>query len=502
MRRHQLGRSRAMWGLIVMILVAQTVTPFDATAKKKKRKPKPPPLTCPEEGRIIDRGDGWTSIAAPEFPRVLGPSHEAKDAIEDIPSLPSPLPSGDMKFPDPALSVFAVDSFDSKRIFVSNGYAVMRSLDGGCKWSLVFEVPTAAGSAAYRFSNENTTIRSIVIPANEQAHDKHVYVVLFEAHGIAGGLHVLRSEDGGDTWADWSDGLPTAGVSIPSSRARAQGTFPKFPRMLHIAPSDASTAYLALEGAVSRQAGSAQDGSQPQVDEELFVRRAGDSKWGAVIPLSDAADATVGGGGAREGDSPLDLVVDPIDPNEVWKVTLTGPPQYSHDGGESWDASPLTGGATDGATASRVGPLSIFHADGQPAEVIFGDDERAAEGDPLFNLSVDGGQSFSPFVTASPAHFYKKSAILRGSTIMSPLIYVATSMGDGPNGSQDEPSDFVLYRHDSRVNRWIPLGPNYDYCGDACDLSFAEIDWVKVSNPRPALMGMAPHSIEMYSGRM
>jgi hypothetical protein len=36
---------------------------------------------------------------------------------------------------------YAVDAWNEKRMFVTNGFEIYRSMDGGCSWYLVYELP-------------------------------------------------------------------------------------------------------------------------------------------------------------------------------------------------------------------------------------------------------------------------------------------------------------------------------------------------------------------------
>lgn len=79
---------------------------------------------CSEPGQVVDRGNGWTSTAIPRFPPL----------IEGGDILPAQAGLGGNR----SARSFAVDPRDPTRVFVTDGYTIMRSLDRGCSWDVVF----------------------------------------------------------------------------------------------------------------------------------------------------------------------------------------------------------------------------------------------------------------------------------------------------------------------------------------------------------------------------
>lgn len=171
--------------LTSLVTVAVLVAPFATGAA----------LAEPQCG--IERGN-WTTIPAPTF--KTGPQ---------------------------SLTAYEVDPGSPARILVTNGKAVMRTIDGACRWQQVYALP-AQPTPESQATAANSEILSIDIA--EGKRDR--ILLMIEEQGSQGSRpHVVRSDDFGETWASGDVGLPLAGA----------------PEELETPPTEPDTAYLAID---------------------------------------------------------------------------------------------------------------------------------------------------------------------------------------------------------------------------------------------------------------
>ncbi|HVF54195.1 MAG TPA: hypothetical protein VNC78_11420 [Actinomycetota bacterium] len=353
---------------------------------------------CPR----VEKGPFWTSIGAPDFP--------AGEA---------------------AITAYAVDPVRPKRLFATNGTAVMLSEDRGCSWRESVVIP--ATPERFGYTAATAVIRSIEMP--EQKSSQTVLLMVEEVTPEER-PHVLRSEDGGSTWATADAGLPPTGS----------------PESLLVAPSDASIAYLAIDvgdGSVDVVYGSADGGaswetrSSPQ-----------GAAPGAAIPTPDPANpqppAVDPGAGVRE------LMVNPKLSEQVWAYGAGG--LYRSDDGAR------TFAAIDEFTATEVGPLALWHAgDNPPIVVAF----RPATQD--FLGSPDGGENWLRF----PAPFGVQS-VAWGPDPMS----MAVS------------ANRTIYMYHAASFTWLDVNPPRE------DI----LDFTADARRDPFFYGRTSSTLEIYTG--
>ncbi len=212
-----------------------------------------------------------------------------------------PWPSGPEE-----IAAYSVDSRNPQRILVTNGEAVMATVDEGCSWTESFTVPLSP-SGGYEFSSATASIvaleRALAAP--------NIVLALLAETGPLGRPFVIRSEDGGESWAPAGSGLPPAGV----------------PEALRIAPSNPSRAYLGL------------DLGTGTID-TVFVSSDGGASW------SPGSTPSAGEPGAVSG-----LAIDPIVPDDLWAY---GPGGVFHSTDAAATFTPIDEFATESVNAMAV----------------------------------------------------------------------------------------------------------------------------------------------------
>jgi putative cell wall-binding protein len=124
-----------------------------------------------------------------------------------------------LTFPDPAQAVtgtdkitaFAVDPKDPDVVFATNLSTVLRTVDGGCDWEVVYQVPFD-GSGPALGQNSVRAIRTLGV----SPHDDTVILGLDTAQRTV--PEILRSEQGGDpgTFETIAHGFPGGDLPVPA----------------------------------------------------------------------------------------------------------------------------------------------------------------------------------------------------------------------------------------------------------------------------------------------
>lgn len=224
--------------------------------------------------------DGWTKIAAPSF--------------------------GDEGFIPRDISAHAVLPSRTDVLFVSNGLSVLRSTDGGCRWSSVLDSDTrvenitlTAGGGGIReldtsaFSLESERVYVLI------GRPSPIGSVIGEGE-VALSPRVAVSEDGGATFTEFSRGLPLLGEPV----------------RIRVADGVDSVAYVSV--------------TDPVLDvESLYVTRDAGATWARTTGDSILPNTT---------GSMTDFAIDPGRPDQVW----------------AWDAETLYRSSNAGATFTVV----------------------------------------------------------------------------------------------------------------------------------------------------
>lgn len=251
------GRPVVLW-LVAISMVLSPLVAFAQTSSSKGQ-------GCSDENAIVTDDDGWTRIEAPTFPS------EPQE-----------------------ISSYAVDPVVPSTLFVANASSVMRSVDGGCSWTVAFELPLIL-SPEFPFSSANSVIRSLLIPRVAEAHER-VYLLIESFPGA----HIVVSDDGGKTW-----------------RAADVGALPLGQPLALLAASSAPDTMYLVTAELSRAL--------------VFVSHDAGGTWQMATDLSSPSAALPS--------LPRAVAVDPGEANALWATTQTGL-YRSLDGARHWEAVP------------------------------------------------------------------------------------------------------------------------------------------------------------------
>ena len=239
------------------------------------------------------------------------------------------------------LTGYAVDVGAPARIFLTNGQAVMRTVDGACTWKEVFRLPDAPNES----STATAATGSIMSIDIAERANQRIVLMIEEQTPQGSRPHVTKSDDGGESWVAGSVGLPPSGD----------------PEALVLAPSDPNLAFLAV------------DVGGGSVD-FVFASTDGGGTW---TLRSNPASITPNMG-------IIGLTVDPAVATSLWAYG-TGGLYRSNDGGASFQAVPEFVG-------SEVNAVDIFHTTGAARILAF----KSLEEEAL--ISTNGGRTWNELV--------------------------------------------------------------------------------------------------------
>ncbi|MHC4218101.1 MAG: WD40/YVTN/BNR-like repeat-containing protein [Planctomycetota bacterium] len=201
---------------------------------------------------------------------------------------------------------------DSNRIYAATRTGVWRSLDAGQSWSVVLANPRYMATPPT--SNGSTVGCTDLAIRADMSPD-----VVFAAFGIYEADGLFRSNDGGDTWADYAAGPDQGRMTVA------------------FAPSDNDIIYLLMANNGSTDAtGKLIDVFRSDDGGETFVPRVNMNSLPGPWLLSNLILATGcrPGGTYSQGWYDNIIAVDPVDPDIVW---VGGVDIFrSDDGGANW----------------------------------------------------------------------------------------------------------------------------------------------------------------------
>jgi hypothetical protein len=275
---------------------------------------------CAVPGQIKQDGR-WEHIRVPEFP--IGPQ---------------------------TMSEYNVDPADPNRLLVTNGLAVLLSVDGGCLWDTTFRLDDPPAGADY--SASDATIVDVATAPG------HVLLAISQRDGLR--PHVVLSSYGGETWRQGDDGLETSvGSPIQAGFTRAE---PRY-------------AYVLLEQRIGSDGGAS-------LGYRVMESTTAGGAWSTRGDPQGPAPAVELPGGQRIGDGEVLTGMVP-DPEEGGRVFLYGQAGlYAYQQGVQMQLLP-----------GDIGALAAAHPEGSRATTLLASSHEGR----TVNISYDSGTTFSSF---------------------------------------------------------------------------------------------------------
>jgi len=247
---------------------------------------------------------------------------------------------------------YAVEPLVSERLYVTNGVAVMRSMDAGCNWSVSYTLPDGDTG----LNSTNGEILEIEVSAPGA-----VYLPI-QQNGTGARPHVMLSRDAGESWTDAS-GPAVTGIT---------GSLLDFDASLGNPAAAAMLVEVQLD-----EAGVGVDG-----DPTLLVTSTAGQTWeprhpnvGEVVITSPVVTGTTSINGLGDIDS---ISMNPVAPNEIW---LYGGGGVYHSDGPN--LTPVDLGPVRVLDIALDGKAIVAYPDGGTSGLI----------------SFNGGQAFESFST-------------------------------------------------------------------------------------------------------
>lgn len=308
---------------------------------------------------------GTPGQAAPPCPgrEVSGPWTTVR-----VPSFPS----GDVD-----ANLHAVSASRPDLLYVSNGRAVLRSLDGGCRWSSVLSLP-ASPTQAQPFTARARIVAMAVPEAAAGATHLHLLVSDTPQEGVpnalgslGAGVAATRTLSSYDTGSSWSTSAPL--TPLEGTRGRRCSSLSSC--VLTAAPSDPSVLYVGLgPGGVFLPAVLLRSGN------------AGRSWEPRRMPLDPVAPLP---GGVATGGAPDVVEVDPLVPDTVWAKSGLNTFARSVDGGRSWTY-------VDTGYEFQMPALDVWRAKGAPSRLVaLHSGENSTQTLNRQSTSLDGGATWT-----------------------------------------------------------------------------------------------------------
>ena len=367
--RWRLAAGLAVASLFGLSSLAGAAAPAGPEQPDVGRLPASP--TCSEPG-LVTRVGAWASVRTPVF------TEQPLGQGQDVTS-------------------YVVSPHDQRRVFVTNGTSVLRTLDAGCTWTESYVLPTVK-TDEQPLSVGGTRLSGLVVPEDPRAANR----VLLIAQEVGGAPHLLVSQDGSEDSFELRDtGLPAEGeasdlVVSPSNpefvfvslrfAPQPAGPTPTFPGL---PPLPTVPGAPPLQQPDTRTA--PRGGLYASVD------------GGAAFELRlDPTDPAVASSAVD------DLITDPLAANQLWAVSA-GVLRHSDDAGRSFRAAV----PSPQEQADRGWQVTAVVIDAGPDRIrrVLAFTSTSAQRDgPRLLTSVDGGVSFDETSAPGPVD----SAVLVG----------------------------------------------------------------------------------------
>lgn len=308
--------------------------------------------------------------------------------------------------PGAVVTAAAVDPLDGRRWWVTDGIAVLRSLDGGCSWTTTFELPVAP-TESVPASRTTDRIRVLAVPPTAEAHETLLAAVEVNAV-LSDSIGSPEAEDTGRRSATLLLGGTAAlralgPLAVPAGR----------PGPLAVSPANGTV--FATAGGVTQ------------------VSRDGGRTWSLASPPPE--DVEPGPIGAVDAALSRDAVprvsriaLDPMDPQSLW-VRAGGHVYRSSDRGATY-AKVL---AAEERTAYPL--LEVTRTPGTSARVVVGEAEGL--GSPLRGLQIaDDGKRFVARRTTAGDLGVVTGSVTSSASGPTRDALVLTTAAPGGDGSQ------------------------------------------------------------------
>lgn len=251
---------------------------------------------CTVQGQVTRRAD-WQAIKAPAFRARSGGA-------------------------GPALVAYAVDPYDPRVVYATNGTTLARSDDGGCRWREVWSLEPSP-TEEMPLSSATARVVALAVPEDRREHTTVFAVINEVGEDGSGRPRVLRSPSGEPgTFVLRDSGLPPAGA----------------PGLFRVSGGNPDFLYLT-------------------VGNHLYASNDAGATWALRTPVTEVATAPVITALALDPKSPINLYA-------VWSGTL----HHSRDAGRTWDA-PVPSAALQSA-AGTITAVDVFHADAEAPQPV------------------------------------------------------------------------------------------------------------------------------------
>lgn len=396
-------RKRLVFAVVISISISSFVIAPPVGAGGKSR-----PVCIPPQNVVQPL---WTEIPKPDFP---------------------PPALGDNDRNHQTVTSWVTDPYFPDRIYVTNGFAVLASVDNGCSWKQVYaldvyrvHIPTQP----YASRIPTPTITDLTV-APDKARPGTVYFIRSTMELLP---TIVSSSDGGATWVE---------TSLPPAEGGAT-TYAN--DLIGFSPADPKVGYLITNYGA---------GYSFQRSEQWFqLRRTtdGGKTWVEVFNKMNP-------------DRWTEITMDPGNPDHLWALlfpfsaSVPGSSDILHesqDGGETW--TPVTGLAQRPSGDAR---LVTWVKSGVTQVAIYSPrlvgGATVPERPPFIVRSFDGGKTWTEMPLKQMHESEEKPNFENPIVALKGELGFVTTTGDFNTADDDK-----VYRFDPRSGKWVLVGPHF-----------------------------------------